>query len=262
MTARNDDGRGGAGGVYDGTDPLMAVLAGDPLPEDARRDADFMAAHSAAEADVALLREQLGLIGDRLALDAEPSPRPGAGTGSAVTSLSARRGRPRPLTMALRGLAAAAAATAVLGMGWLVAQSGTGVMDDNGGGSAADSAAEPQYGDESGKLGHAGYLACARLVVEGTVAGVEPVAGTGQDRVTLDVDRSYKPAEGQDQVVFALAEDTGPRPRPGDHVLVGITRGQAEPDLWTTGEKEIARDRAWITAALPQARTIPCPRDR
>ncbi|WP_051803944.1 hypothetical protein [Streptomyces sp. NRRL S-474] len=273
MTARNDGDRCDAGGVYhgvhdgeydgeyDGMDPLMAVLVGDPLPEGARQDAGFMTAHSAAEADVALLREQLGLIGDRLARDAEPSVRPDAATGTAVTSLSERRGRPRPLrlSMALRGLAAAAAAAAVVGMGWLVVQSGTGAGGDNAGSSAADSAAKPQQGAESGKLGHAGYLACARLVVEGTVAEVEPAPGTGQDRVTLDVNRSYKPAEGQDQVVFVLAEDTGPRPRPGEHVLVGITRGQAEPDLWTTGEKEIARDRAWITAALPQSRAVACP---
>jgi hypothetical protein len=142
-------------------------------------------------------------------------------------------------------------------MGWLVVQSGTGTGDDSAGSSAADAAAG-QHGDEDAKLADAGYLACARLVVEGTVAAVEPVPGTGQDRVTLDVERSYKPAKSQDQVVFPMAEDVDPRLRRGDHVLVGITRGQAEPDLWSVGEKEIARERAWITAALPESRTLPC----
>ncbi len=172
-----------------------------------------------------------------------------------------RRNRPRPLSLALRGLVAAAAATVVVGMGWLVVQGGAGAGsgDDSAGSSAADSAARPQHGSEDAKLGHAGYLACARLVVEGTVAEVEPVPGTGQDRVTLDVKRSYKPAKGQERVVFPMAEDVDPRLRPGDHVLVGITGGQAEPDLWSVGEQEIARERAWITAALPESRTIPCP---
>ncbi|MEU1850020.1 hypothetical protein ABZ499_12270 [Streptomyces sp. NPDC019990] len=264
MTARNDDDRNDgdrldAGGVYEGVDPLMSVLVGDPLPEGARQDAGFMAARGTAEADVALLREQLTLIGNRLAYDAEPSVRPVTRTGSSVTALSRRRGRPRPLPAVLRGVAAAAVATAVVGMGWLVVRSGAGTGGDAAGSSAADSAAKPQYGDESGRLGHAGYLACARLVVEGTVAETEPVPGTRQFRVTLDVGRSYKPAEGQERVVFPMDEGIAPRPRTGDHVLVGFTPGQAEPDLWTTGEQEIARDRAWITAALPRSRTLPCP---
>ncbi|MFD5133606.1 hypothetical protein [Streptomyces olindensis] len=286
MTARNDDDRrhagrddgGERGGAayddgrpspeaYDGMDPLMAVLVGDPLPSAARRDADFMAAHRAAAADVALLREQLGLIGDALAHEegADPSlrpvravPEPEAGGGSAVTPLSARR-RPRPLVLALRGLAAAAAAGVVVGLGWVVVQSGAGAGNDTASSSAADSGARAEsgaeYGTEEGKLSNAGYLACARLVVEGTVAEVEAVPGTGRNRVTLDVDRYYKPAKGRDQVVFPMDAGIDPPLRPGDHVLVGISRGHAEPDMWTTDEKEIARDRAWITAALPEART-------
>ncbi len=380
MTARNDndDARrdagcdGSDGGEYDGMDALMAALVGEPVPEGARRDAGFMAAHRAAVADVALLREQLALMGDTLArgdgarmeadsgnetgarargegaqargeagdpagprtpavgpadgpraahaagrgaiggaegseaglraahavgpgaadgpsrspagpragLAAGPgavggpsgsglpgvgqggAPRPGleaggSASGTGVASLSGRRGR-RPLVVALRGLAAAAAATVVVGMGWLVVQSGAGTENDSSGSTAADAGARPQHGEEDAKLGHAGYLACARLVVEGTVAAVEPVPGTGQDRVTLDVERSYKPAKSQDQVVFPMAEDVDPRLRRGDHVLVGITRGQAEPDMWSVGEKEIARERAWITAALPESRTLPC----
>ncbi|MET9867550.1 hypothetical protein ABZZ16_15360 [Streptomyces sp. NPDC006386] len=304
MTARNDDDRhhagsddggergGGVydGGAYDGLDPLMAVLVGDPLPSAARRDAGFMAAHRAAAADVALLREQLGLIGDTLAQQAgaDPSARPAqtvpeavpaaeavpeteAGGGATVTPLSVRpRPRPRtrpgprtrPLVLALRGLAAAAVAAAVVGLGWVVVQSGAGAGNDTASSSAADSGARAEsgaaYGAEEGKLSDAGYLACARLVVEGTVAEVEAVPGTGRNRVTVDVDRHYKPAEGRDRVVFPMDAGIDPPLRPGDHVLVGIRQGHAEPDLWTTDEKEIARERAWITAALPESRTYPC----
>jgi hypothetical protein len=161
-----------------------------------------------------------------------------------VTSLSARRDRSKLLAVALKGVVAAVGASLVIGMGWLVTQSGgMGAGGDQGGSSAADSSAVRPQASGDAKLGQAGYLACA---------------GTGQDRVTLDVTRSYKPAKGQDRVVFPLATDVEPRLRAGDHVLVGIPQGQAEPDLWTTGEKEIARDRAWITAGLPESRTSPC----
>ncbi|MEU6180792.1 hypothetical protein [Streptomyces coeruleorubidus] len=355
MTARNDDGRRDAD--YDGMDALMAALVDDPLPEGARHDASFMAAHRAAAADVALLREQLLLIGETLArdtgaavgaADAEPvagaqvpggaggsagrvpvvgsaaghaagpgtasdlmasTPEPeagatGAGTesgaqvraqagdpagripvvgsadglsstraaadptasragqeagaGAGVVSPAGRRSRPRPLVLALRGLAAAVAAGFVVGMGWLVVQGDHGSADDAAGSSAADSAAGSRQGDQESALSHAGYLACARLVAEGTVAEVEPVPGTGQDRVTLDVDRYYKPAKGQDRIAFPMAEDAVPRPRPGDRVLVGITRGQAQPDLWSVGEKAIAPERVWITAAPAESGTRPC----
>ncbi|MFJ8465235.1 hypothetical protein [Streptomyces swartbergensis] len=274
MPARNDDDRRDAD--YDGMDALMAALVDDPLPEGARQDASFMAAHRAAAADVTLLREQLLLIGETLARDtgaaagaagAEPavesrgaasrSGREG-GAGAGVVSSAGRRSRPRPLVVALRGLAAAVAAGVVVGMGWLVVQSDYGSGDDAAGSSAADSAAGPHRGDQESGLGHAGYLACARLVAEGTVAEVEPVPGTGQDRVTLDVDRYYKPAKGQDQIVFPMDEDVAPQPRPGDRVLVGITRGQAQPDLWSVGEKAIASKRAWITAAPGESGTRPC----
>ncbi|MET9521133.1 hypothetical protein [Streptomyces coeruleorubidus] len=184
--------------------------------------------------------------------------RPGQRSG--VGSSSGRRSRPRPLVVVLRGLAAAVAATVVVGMGWLVVQGGSGSGQDSGSGSdsAADSAAGSRQGVQESGPGRAGYLACARLVAEGTVAEVEPVPGTGQDRVTLDVDRYYKPAKGQDRVVFPMDEDAAPEPRPGERVLVGITRGQAQPDLWKAGEKEIAPERARIVAALPESGTLPC----
>ncbi|MFD5481216.1 hypothetical protein [Streptomyces hawaiiensis] len=444
MTARNDDdrrhGERAGGGEYDGMDALMAVLIGDPLPEEARRDAAFMAAHDSAAADVALLRRQLGLLGDTLAgggpagpaaaaadgprtaaptapgaqagvssarpepkgmttartggneggaspgsaasgpdgvsavagggdagdaarvmsgsagsgvggdaggaLPGSPRPEPGGlsaerrggdadgaspvswvsagsgsggapegagggdagdaarvvsgsggapegaggggaggaarvvsgsaasgpggvalaagnesgvGGGSVVASLSSRRRtRPKPVDVALKGLVAAAVAGLVIGMGWLVVQSGGMSAGGDQGGSAADSSvARPQTGEDA-KLSDAGYLACARIVVEGIVTEVETVPDTGQDRITLDVTRYYKPDKGRARITFPMETGAEPSLRAGAHLLVGISGEQAHPDMWTTGEKEIARDRAWITAALPASRTSPC----
>lgn len=60
----------GCGPEYDGMDAVMAAILDEPLPARALRDPVFMAAHGAAAADVAVLREQLGLIGDALATSA------------------------------------------------------------------------------------------------------------------------------------------------------------------------------------------------
>ena len=283
MTAGHDKD----GYCKDGHDEaaLMAVITGEAPGDDALADDAFMTAYRSATDDVALLREQLGLIGRALADPGRPAdsgraadpegaaaPEAGRGTGASVTSLSARRTssstrsrsrprtRSRPLAVALKGLVAAVGAGLVIGMGWLVVQSdGMSAGGDQGGSSAADSSAgRPQAGADA-ELGHTGYLACARIVVEGTVAGVETLPGTGQDRITLDVTRYYKPDQGGKRITFPMETGVEPRLRAGDHVLVGIPGGQAEPDMWTTGEKEIARDRAWITEALPASRTSPCP---
>ncbi|WP_155057031.1 hypothetical protein [Streptomyces blattellae] len=237
---------------HNGADALMAALTGEPLTDEARADAAFLTEHESALADLALLREQLGFIGDTLA--AEPAKQ--------------RTGKPAPvrhrgrgtLRVALGGLAVACAAALFAGMGWLVVQSG-GSASDSGAGS--DSAASEDAGKASGKAesasqSGAGYLACARLVVEGTVTAVEPVPGTAQDRVTLDVTRYYKPARGEDEIVFVMSEDVDPRLSKGDHTLIGIPRDAASPDIWTVGEKAVARERAWITRALPESRTLTC----
>ncbi|MFD8227401.1 hypothetical protein ACFV16_24870 [Streptomyces massasporeus] len=268
MTAGHDKD-GHDRGMHDEA-ALMAVITGEAPGDDTLADDAFRAAYRSATDDVALLREQLGLLGRALAeperaADPEQAADPGpeGGAGVSVTPLAAQRTRTRsrrPLDMALKGLVAAVGAGLVIGMGWLVVQSdGMGAGDDQGGSAAADSSAErPQAGADA-KLGHAGYLACARIVVEGTVAGVETLPGSGQDRITLDVARYYKPDKGGKRITFPMDTGVDPRLRAGDHVLVGIPTGQAEPDIWTTGEKAIARDRAWITEALPASRTIPCP---
>jgi hypothetical protein len=253
---------------------LMAVITGEAPPDGALADDAFMIEYRSATADVALLREQLGLIGQALAetetetetgTEAQtepvsaPQPVPPPG-GASVTSLSARRNRRKPLATALKGLAAAVGASVVIGMGWLVVQSGgMGAGGDQGASSAADGSTGRERADEDAKLSHAGYLACARIVVEGTVAKVETVPGTGQDRIILDVTRYYKPDKGRARITFPLETGAEPSLRAGDHMLVGVSGDQAHPDMWTTGEKEIARERAWITEALPASRTFPCP---
>lgn len=86
---------------YDGVDALMAAITDEPLPRGADTDAGFMAEHRAAKAEVALLREQLGIIGE--ALSAPPRPRrnpcppgparPGAAVPPCVSSPTARSRR-------------------------------------------------------------------------------------------------------------------------------------------------------------------------
>ncbi|GAB2743678.1 hypothetical protein [Streptomyces bullii] len=420
MTAREDDrreagpdgdAREGAtydGAVYGGMDALMAALTDDPLPPEALRDPDFLAARRAAAADVALLRKQLGRIGEALAgrgeieaaaetatgtggetgtgavagagsspppgrdeaarppagtgparktgpgtpsatplnsrpttpsaapLNSRPTPDPGSaaasaarvgpapdagaeagggaapvspvgpsrrpdgrsadatdapvgfsagvesgvgsdapvgfsagvesGVGShapvrsstapgagAVPSLSGRRRR-RPVGVVLGALAAATAAAVVVGMGWLVAQGG-GVAGTTSAGDSSQAGAKEAAGQ---LFGSPRYLACARVVAEGTVVAVRPLPGGEQDRVTLRVTRSYQPQKGADEVTFVREEGVHPRLRRGDEVLVGLPRHGSVPDALFLGEKEIARERALLTASLPESRTLTC----
>ncbi|WP_405768156.1 hypothetical protein [Streptomyces sp. NBC_01538] len=265
---------------YDGVDALMAALTDDPLPEEALADADFMAEHWSAAADVALLREQLGLIGDALASQVSTEAEAEADAESAAARKPDRKPvqvparipvRERPYWRPLRALAlGVAAVTAVgtlsAGSVWLLSQAGNGA-DDSGTSSSAE--AGPSYsldpqgdggegGGDSGSLSRAGYLACARLVVEGTVTAVDPGPGADQDRITLRVTRYYKPVKGPAEVTFVMDQEVDPRLAVGDHTLIGVPTGAASPDTWTTDEKEIAAQRAWITAALPTSRSLTC----
>ncbi|CAM5454432.1 hypothetical protein [Streptomyces griseomycini] len=110
MTAHDDDrapGQGNAGHgahdgtayddiAYDGTDALMAAILDEPLPARGRRDPAFLAAHGAAVADLAVLREQLALIGDALAAPAEAAPAGGEDDVPAGRGGAARPGGKRP----------------------------------------------------------------------------------------------------------------------------------------------------------------------
>ncbi|MFE9764277.1 hypothetical protein ACFYPC_07040 [Streptomyces sp. NPDC005808] len=235
---------------YEGVDALLAAITDEPLPEGAQDDAEFMAEHGSALADVALLREQLTLIGDVLA--------DGTKSTAVVEPVRVRVPRKRrPLKIAFGALAVTCAAGLMAGMGWLVVQAGQGVSDDVGASSAADKDAGTEDDAKGGSsLSAPGYIACARLVVEGTVAQVEPFPATAQDRITLDVSRYYKPDKGKEEITFLMNEDVEPRLQKGDHVLVGIPYDEASPDIWTTSEQEIARERTWILDALPDSRDL------
>ncbi|MER8225791.1 hypothetical protein ABTZ58_35670 [Streptomyces sp. NPDC094143] len=274
--SRYDSEAGGAD-----RDPLMAAITGEPLREDA--DAGARAEHRAARADVALLREQLGLIGDALA-------DPGEATRLAGSPRAARR-RPWPLRgVTGRGprgagqgpgrVGGAGPRTAggagtwsrhpgiratVLGMAVAAvlagATVGLGRLASHEGSSADTSAASGESGNSADKAASprgAAYLACAELVVEGTVDSVTPVPEGDEDRVTLDVTRSYKPARSEDEITFVVTKGSWLLPAEGDHLLVGIRPGAATPDLWAHGEKRIARERAWIVPALPSAERTTC----
>ncbi|MGX1312175.1 hypothetical protein RKD24_002294 [Streptomyces calvus] len=305
----------------DGMDALMSALFDEPPPADAQRDPAFLAARDAAAADLAVLREQLTLIGDALATPpgtkdtapgrlraAHPGGRPEPGTGTRQTALphprhpataddgpgpspaaglplsappsrptagshgshgsrgsreahgpGPRRARRRPVKVALGALVAAAAATLVVGTGWLVTQSG-GTSD-----AAADKAAVADSGAEGGVLfGSPRYLACARLVAEGTVLAVEPVPGSaGTERVTFEASRVYK-SEGEDdgagdrEIVFLRETAGGPPLHPGDGVLVGLPRHGDRPDTLIAGEQHIAPERTRIADSLPRSRGLSC----
>ncbi|WAX80042.1 hypothetical protein [Streptomyces sp. KMM 9044] len=289
---RNNAAEGEGGTEYDA---LMAAILDEPLSAAARRDPAFMAAREAAVTDVAVLRQQLGLIGETLAAVGTPAARgeavgpgaggpeaaPAAGTGTSaapggspaagprapVTPLPSRRVPRRPPRVALGALAAAAGASVVLGTGWLVTGSGQGDTASSAAESAdraADAKRSTGAGDPAGVLfGSPRYLACARLVAEGTVAEVEPVPGAGRDRVTLEVTRGYKPEPGtkpgdRGEVTFLTGAPGRPRLHTGDRVLVGLPHEGTVPDAVVVGEEDIAPERARITAALPASRTLAC----
>lgn len=249
MTAEHD-GRGGP-------DALMAAIADEPLPDEARADGAFMAEHRAASADVALLREQLGVLADALTdpvreSAAQPSPAP------------VRRARaPRRLRPLLRGAVGAAAAGAlVFGAGWAVVRAGQGVSDDAGSRAASD-AGRGESGakaseDAGALLGDPGYLACTRLVVEGDVTDVRRLPGTTRERVSLRVTHAYRPVRSAPEVGFDREQGAGAPLNPGDHVLVALARGAGVPDVWVVGEPDIAPERQELTGALSGTGTAVC----
>jgi hypothetical protein len=239
-----------------GLDALMAAITGEPLPDEARADDAFLARHRAATADVTLLREQLAVIADALT---GPVPQPVATPAEEPATAPVRPlwpPRRRLLPLALQTVGVAAAGALFVGLGWLVVQSGGSASDSGAGSTAADQkAAGPAPG---GVLGDPGYLACARLVVEGDVTAVVPVSGSGGERVTLRVTRSYKPQRARKEVDFVMGEDMDPLLGEGDHVLVALAKGSASPDVWAVGEAEIAPERAALSRALPEAEGLGC----
>ncbi|MFF7470172.1 hypothetical protein [Streptomyces sp. NPDC008092] len=286
MTAEHE-GAAGAG-EYAGMDALMAAVTDEPLPDEARRDAAFMAEHRSAEADVAVLREQLAWLAQALTgqepmpEEAEPArtagsapaaragKRPGSGTrpaGPAHPARPPRPGRPsgprRALRIAVGSLAAAAAFGLVAGLGWMVTHN-SGAAESASGASAADAKSQGSSPAEGAVGGGrpsdpAVALACYRLVAEGTVAAVDPGAQPSGTRIVLTVTRSYKPAHGPAEVTVLLDDGADPAPRKGQHVLVGVDQGQRTASLWAVGDSRVAAERAWIVEALPGSRETACP---
>jgi hypothetical protein len=265
---------------YEGVDALLAAITDEALPEGAHYDPLFMAEHRSAAADVDVLREQLVIIGDALA-DSGTTADPARASRKARTSKESENPRgfkesgtsrqaqgavapggrrpggvPKkrswhPGALAVGTLAAAAVATLVVGMGWLAAH--------GGGGADAKTSSDAKAGSPgAGSYSAPGHIACSRLLAEGTVTKVLPVPGTTQDRITLDVYHYYKPATGAKEVSFLMDRDVAPRLSRGDEVLVGIPRHATTPDIWSTGERDIARDRSWIVKALPESRSTKC----
>ncbi|MFJ3665184.1 hypothetical protein ACIPSE_01890 [Streptomyces sp. NPDC090106] len=236
-----------------GFDALMAALTDAPLPEDA--DAALRAEHRAATADLALLREQLGVIGDALA-----GPSPGAAAPARVVPARVgpsrlRRWAPR---IAVGSLVAAGAAVVVTGMGWLIATNGADITGDSDSGASKAEADAPAA--DAARFGSPHYLACTRLVAEGTVVSVERLADGVQLRVTVEVSRYYKQDTGDrpDRLTYVVDDTFTDGLGRGDQVLFGVPRGAVVPDHWVVGEREVARERAWVQASLPQSRDLGC----
>ncbi|BDD72193.1 MULTISPECIES: hypothetical protein [Streptomyces] len=240
-----------------GDDALMAAITGEPLPPDA--GADARGEYRSATADVALLREQLNLIGGALG-GTVPEDRPAPAPAPAPARAPAPR---RPFRLAFGVLAAACAGVLVTGLGWLVVQGGSGASDDAASGSAADRSAarpdSPSAGQEAAVVfGTPRYLACARLVAEGTVTAADPVPGTARHRITLRLTHAYAPAKSTGPTTAFVLDDALARLAPGDRVLVGALRDRPTADTVITGDRNIATARARITASLPESRTLTC----
>ncbi|MGW3119056.1 hypothetical protein ACWDBW_18255 [Streptomyces sp. NPDC001107] len=236
---------------HNGVDALMAAITGEELPEEARTDAAFAAEHRRATADVALLRQQLGIIADALAEEPRPERRPAA--------VRAPRDWRPARRFAFGSLAVAAVATVLSGLGWLLVQANSGVDTMSGG--SADSASKADRNAEAGSaFSSPGYLACTGLVAEGEVTAVDPVSkAAGQDRITLDVTRSYKPEKSRKEITLVIEEETLSKAlHKGDHILVSVPPRSAVPDQVIVGEKSIARERAGLTRALPESAGATC----
>jgi len=227
--------------TYDG-DALMAAITGEALGDEARADTAFLAEYQAAEADIGLLREQLGILGETLA-EVSPTEKP--------VPLRPVRARRRARALAFGTLAAAAVAGVVTGLGWLAGHGGADNL------SSADSGASKA--EAGARFGSPAYLACATTVAEGEVTVAKELPATGELQVTVHVRRYYKQTRDLGDLTYTVSEYDLPAPlAKGTRVLFGVTGGAPSPDHWVVGEQDIARERAWVTASLPASRGIGC----
>ncbi|MFJ2769467.1 hypothetical protein [Streptomyces sp. NPDC087300] len=238
-------------------DALMAALTDEPVPDEALRDPAFAAAHAAAVADVTLLRERLGAVGDALAAAPGETVAP-RGTVAPVVPVRAPRPAARHrLTVALGAVAVTVAAALVGGLAWLAVDAGEGMSSDTDSAKGAAPDSGNDAGGGSADVTPEGFVACSRLIVEGTVTAVDPVPGDARDRITVDVRRYLKPGSGPRTITFPMSHDVDPRLREGDDVLITIPENATEPDSWALGEDR-DRLRAMILKALPKSTEIRC----
>lgn len=202
----------------DGQDELMAVLLGEQAP-DADQDAAAAGRYAAAARDMAVLGEQLRLVGDRLAA---PEAVP--------VSRWTRKG-----PLALAASVVVAACLAGTGILWSVAQP------------------SEEHGDA--KLTDEGRLACARVVADGTINRTERAGGLV--RVVLTADRYLKPEKGPGETSFIVPRAEADYFRPGTPMLVVISRFPGEGvESYTGADRATAWQR--MAAALPASRTLDC----
>ncbi|MER7199588.1 hypothetical protein [Streptomyces sp. NPDC000188] len=166
----------------------------------------------------------------------------------------------RPLVVAVKTLAAVCAVGMLGGLAWLAIDGGAGVSESASDKSAGDAkaGAKGKSGEEGGDVTPEGFVACSRLIVEGTVVRVEPVHGAERDTITLTVTRYYKPAKGPEKVTFRMDHDVDPRLKPGDRTLISIPKGEQYPDNWATKAKDRASLRDMVVNALPGSRSLKC----
>ncbi|MFD9498742.1 hypothetical protein [Streptomyces sp. NPDC060035] len=208
----------------DESDELMAVLLGQSASDPG--DAPAVARYDAARRDMTALREQLHLIGDRLATT--------DGAPGTLTPSRPRWARKGPLALAASAVIAACLA-------------GTGILW---------SVAQPSEEGGSAKLTEEGLMACARVVADGTISRTER-AGT-RVRVVLRVDRYLKPDRGPRETSFVVPAGEEDYFRPGTPMVVGISRFPDEGVMSFTGGDRAAAWQ-WMTAALPASRSMECP---
>ncbi|MEV2195587.1 hypothetical protein AB0I02_32135 [Streptomyces phaeochromogenes] len=263
---------------YEGMDALMAALTDEPLPEDARDDAEFLAEHRSALADIALLRDQLRLMGDTLATGA-PATKPQPLTEPQPLTKPKPLRTPKPLRepkpfrppkaagpsrppwyrryagVALGTLVVATGTAMLGGMVWLGVQGGPG---DGASSDSSSSKQEDGAGDAS-LYSPEMHLACSKVLVEGTVLSITP-ADDGNVRVVLKVKRYYRPEQSvvdHPTITVTLLDSARADLKVGTYTLVRVPVFPQDRQDWETGSG-VADARKSIVDALPGARGVEC----
>ncbi|WP_151481503.1 hypothetical protein [Streptomyces albicerus] len=245
---------------YEGVDALLAAITDEPLPEGARDDAEFLAEHRSAVADVALLREQLRIMGDTLAAEGErPEPEPSPAPAPSRRPKPALRPAQPPWYRRYAGVALGtlviAAGTAMLGgLVWLGVQGGAG----DSGSADSSSAKQEASGGDSGYSPEM-HIACSKVLVEGTVQSLTPTAD-GNVRVVLKVKRYYRPEQSvadHPTITVTLLASAREDLKVGTYTLVRVPVYPQDRQDWETGWG-VGDARKDLLKALPGARGLEC----